>query len=212
MGCLQADRHQAVKHFKPRFPSTSDSSLSKASSLFAAFAFQKRSEGDVPAAGVRPMKVHSVFISPVLCQIPEHEPLAVGRKVSFAASWDLIVDFLHCAGKAKSNHMWLWQGEQQESGNCRAQVPQQHRAPSGREQSHSRRVSAYWHPLPLSSSLYTAALEQLQAVMVLGLSVTSRQVRSRMPHRRCLHPWRRLCTRDPSPELDQQPQAQASDD
>ena len=54
--CLQADSNKAVKHFNPRFPSTSDSSLSKASSLFAAFAFQKRSEGNVP--GMQPMKVH----------------------------------------------------------------------------------------------------------------------------------------------------------
>ena len=52
MDWLQADRVKAVKHFNPRFPSTSDGSLSKASSLFAAFAFQKRSEGDVPAVGM----------------------------------------------------------------------------------------------------------------------------------------------------------------
>lgn len=58
MECLQADRNKAVKHFNPKFPSTSDGSLSKASSLFAAFAFQKGSEGDVPAAGGQSMEVH----------------------------------------------------------------------------------------------------------------------------------------------------------
>ena len=119
---------------------------------------------------------------------------------------------LSCAGKAKSNYVWLWQGEQQESGDCPGQPPQQNRPPSGREQSHSRTVTPCWRSLPLSNSPSTAALECLQIVMVLGLSVTSRQVPGRMPYRRCLHLWRRLCTRDPSPELGQQPQAQARDD
>ena len=42
MGCMQADLHKPIKHFRPRFPPTADPSLSKASALFAAFAFQKR--------------------------------------------------------------------------------------------------------------------------------------------------------------------------
>ena len=51
------------------------------------------------------------------------------------------MDSLHCAGKARSNYMWLWQGEQQKSGDCKARAPQQNRPPSEREQSHSRTVT-----------------------------------------------------------------------
>ena len=101
--CLQADRDKAVKHFNPSFPPTSDSSLSKASSLFAAFAFQKRTKGDPPAAGEHPTEVHP--FSCVLCQIPRHIALAVdgtpssAARWASAASWDRGMASLRCAGK-----------------------------------------------------------------------------------------------------------------
>jgi hypothetical protein len=47
---MQADLHKPIKHFRPRFPPASDPSLSKASELFAAFAFRKTAATQPPAA------------------------------------------------------------------------------------------------------------------------------------------------------------------
>ena len=51
---MQADAAKPIKHFHPRFPPDSDPSLSKASALFAAFAFQK-----VAARGGAPLSLRT---------------------------------------------------------------------------------------------------------------------------------------------------------
>lgn len=47
-GAAQADRGKLLKHFRPDFPAKSDPSLATASSLFAAFVFQKSATPRAP--------------------------------------------------------------------------------------------------------------------------------------------------------------------
>ena len=62
-----------MKHFRPRFPGTSDSSLSKASSLFAAFAFQKGSVDKQPPAGGTPDALTQSLLSQcIFCIMAVH--------------------------------------------------------------------------------------------------------------------------------------------
>ncbi|KAK9822447.1 hypothetical protein WJX81_000844 [Elliptochloris bilobata] len=50
----EADRGKLLKHFQPKFPPTCDASLAQASSLFAAFAFQKGAAPGAPTSAQLP--------------------------------------------------------------------------------------------------------------------------------------------------------------
>ncbi len=58
---VQADANKPIKHFHPRFPSESDPSLTLASALFAAFAFQKTPDRKDAVAGKASRHGHQVM-------------------------------------------------------------------------------------------------------------------------------------------------------